>query len=359
MKGHAGSVNSIAIDPESNILASGSDDKTICLWNLNTGKHIFTFFGLSKPISCVAFNPRIPLLVSGGLDRAITTWNLETNTMRSLYSDAGSSYSHLDFIFSAAFTSNGEILATGSADKTIKIWDIPRWVSTRTLKGHLDTIWSIAIGSNDQILVSGSADKTIRIWRLNSWDEPRILTGHSNWVTSVAISPNGKLLASGSGDTTIKLWSLDTGKLLSTFAKHRNAVWSIAFSPDGEILASGGKDGVKLWNLRTGQLLQELSGRHPVAFSLDGKTLVTGSDNDRIEVWRQSVPVPKTIHKPVLSGQWWEVLGVDKLANPDEVKRRYRRLIKQYHPDLNHAAEAKEIMQAINEAYAKFEQTNS
>lgn len=356
LKGHTASVNAVAIDPQGNILACGSDDRTVSLWDLKTGKPIFTFFGLLNAVFSVAFSPGTPLLISGDFDKTITCWNLDTKAVRSFSGQSGTNNAHSGYIFSVAFTPDGETIASGSADKTIKIWNIPRWVSTRTLRGHTDTVWSIAISPDGQIIASASADKTIGIWPLNSWDEPRILTGHSGWVTSVAIGDNGKIMASGSQDSTIKLWNLNTLKLLCTLSGHSAAVWSVAFSRDKQILASAGKDGVKLWNLSTGELLHTLSGRHPIAFSPDGKTLVTGGDGTNIKIWRQYVPVTESAPNPMLSGEWYSILGVDKLASPQEVKLAYRRLIKQYHPDLNRSANAKDIMQAINEAYAKFEE---
>lgn len=364
--GHTANVNSISIDRGSSTLASCSDDKTIRLWDVKTGKHIFTFFGQTKAVFSVAFNPQIPLLASGGLEGTISTWNLEKKIIRSFGSNTASRDSHSDYILSIAFTPNGETLASASADRTIKIWDISRWVLTRTLKGHSDKIWSIAIGSDGQTLASASADKTIRVWNLNGWHEPDIITVNSGWITSVAISPNGKIMASGNQNATIDLWSLNPGldgrsqvSHLHTAIGHSSAVWSLAFSPDGQVLASGGNDGVKLWNLSTLELCQSIPGHHPVTFSPDGKMLFCGSDRFHIKAWSQSFPSNYATNQPILSGEWWEVLGVDRSASLQEVKLAYRRSIKQYHPDLNSSPNAKEIMQALNQAYAKFEEENS
>ncbi len=355
LKGHSASVNSVAISPDSQTLVSASDDRTVTLWNLKTGKRIFTFFGCLKGVFSVVFSPDGQMIVSGDLDKTITSWKLDTKAMRSFYGHSGSPYSHSSYIYSVAFTPDGKTLASGSADKTIKIWDLRRWVSTRTLSGHLDTVWSVAISPDGQTLASGSADKTIRLWRLNSWEQPRILTGHSGWVMSVAISPDGRTLASGSGDATIKLWNLHTGELLSTLAGHSNAVLSVAISPDGETLASASRDGtIKLWNLGTGELLHTLTGRNPVAFSPDGQTLVSGGDSGTIKIWCQMLGGDESILDPVLSGEWWEVLGVVMNAHPNDVKRAYRRLARQYHPDVNRSATAIAMMQAINKAYEDF-----
>ena len=225
----------------------------------------------------------------------------------------------------------------------------------RTLNGHSDTVCSVAISPDGQTLASGSADKTIRLWPLSGGQHHRILTGHSGWVNSVAISPDAHTLVSGSTDSTIKLWNLQTGELLRTLAGHSSAVLSVAISADGEILASGSRDGtIKLWNLHTGEILHNLSGRSPVAFSPDGKTLVSGGNGSTVKIWRQMLNGDESTLNSVPSGEWWEVLSVNQGAHPNDVKSAYRRLVKQYHPDINRSTTAKAIMQAINGAYKEY-----
>lgn len=355
LKEHTASVNSVAVSPNGQIFASGSDDRTVTLWNLKTGKRIFTFFGLLKGVAVVALSPDGQMLVSGDFDKTITSWQLSTQAMRSFPSFSGSPYSHLGYVSSIAFTPDGQILASGSSDKTIKIWNLQRWVSTRTLTGHSDTVCSIAITLDSQTLVSGSADHTIRLWQLNSWEPPRILTGHSSWVTSVAISPDGKTLVSGSRDATIKLWNFSSLELLNTLTGHSAEVVSVAISPDGQTLASASTHDVKLWHLPTGELLHTLRGCHPAVFSPDSQTLISGGDGQTIKIWQKCLSTTKPSADPPGCEEWWEVLGVRQDANADDVKHSYRQLIKQYHPDINPSAEAKAKMQAINQAYEQFQ----
>lgn len=222
----------------------------------------------------------------------------------------------------------------------------------RTLNGHSDTIWSIAITPDNQTLVSGSADKTIRIWSLDRLAQPRILSGHSSWVTSIAISPDGNSLASGSTDGTIKFWNLHSGELLRTIDSQSTEIFSVAMTPDGQILASGSMKEVKLWNIYTGELIQTLPGCSPVAFTPDGQTLISGGNNGTIKIWRRILGGNES--DSLSSGEWWRVLGVDSDAHPEEVKLAYRRLARQYHPDINPAASAISTMQAINKAYEEF-----
>lgn len=296
LKHHAGAVNAIAISPDSQTLATASDDRTILLWDLETGKPLYAFFQ-PEPALTVAISANGKTLVSGGLDKTITRWRLETKQFLDTLSSSNSAHSHSGFVYSLAMSADGKTLVSGSADNTIRVWryDDRTFVEKlkRTLNGHTDTVFSVAISANGSTLVSGSADRTIRVWNLTRWEHPRILTGHSGWVNSIAISPDGQTIASASADSTIKLWNLQTGELLCTLEGHLAAVISLSLSPGGRILASSSKDGtVKLWKLQyeqgqlRGKSLHTLPGNGPATFSPDGRSLVIGGKKGTVKVWR-------------------------------------------------------------------------
>jgi WD40 repeat protein len=360
LKGHKASVNSVAISPDGQTLATGSDDRTVNLWSLKTGKQIFTFFGQAEEIHAVAISPDGQMLVAGGFDNKITSWQLNTKALFRSFFYQNSPYSHSGFISSLAFSQDRKILASASGDKTIRLWGGYTGEIKRTLNGHSDTVLSIAITPDGQI-ASGSADKTIRLWSLSSCQQPRILTGHSSWVTTVVITPDGNTLVSGSTDGTINLWNLGTGELLYTLTGHSSGVYSITISPNGRTLASGSTKEVKLWNLHSaedgtlqGSLLHTLAGCSPVAFTPDGKTLVSGGEGGRIKIWHHVLNSSDFTFDPFLPGEWWEVLGVGMDADSEAVKLAYHQLARQYHPDVNRSASAIAKMQTINKAYEEF-----
>ena len=124
------------------------------------------------------------------------------------------------------------------------------WLCVQTLTGHSDWVRSVAFSPDGQLLASGSDDNTIKLWQPGTGNQIRTLTGHSNWVISVAFSPDGQLLASGSWDKTIKLWQPSTGEEICTLTGHSDSVDSVAFSPDGQLLASDSDDKtIKIWQL--------------------------------------------------------------------------------------------------------------
>lgn len=200
---------------------------------------------------------------------------------------------HSGQVLSIAFTSDSKLMASGSVDKTIVLWDPATGTQLRTLKGHTGTVGSVAISPDDKQLASGSADNTIKIWDIASVREKQTLMGHTLFVSSVAFSPDGKMLASGSGDQTVKLWDVATGRELRTLAAGMTALVglpvSVAFSRDGKTLATGAQL-VKLWDVRSGNEIRTIRVtesnapmERPVAFSYDGSVLATGGGG--VKLW--------------------------------------------------------------------------
>jgi len=307
IKGHSGKVNSLAMGPKGFTLVSGSKDKTIKLWNPQTGQLLHRFFGHTSGVDSVAISPDGKRLVSGSSDRTILAWNFSSRfAVERFYSHSGSPYSHrLGAVTSVAFSPDGKIVASGSKDKTIKLWNPRSGELLCTLEGHLDGVLCLSYAVPYDIennlatdnfnphkyhtLASGSADGEIKIWRFGFWESLQTLTGHIGVVNAVTFAPDGQILASAGGDGTIKLWSFQTGELLKSFPGHSDEVLSVTISPDGNTLASGSKDGtVKIWDLENWQLIDSLPGRDPVVFSPNGETLVTGGSEGEILIWRVS-----------------------------------------------------------------------
>lgn len=246
-----------------------------------------TFTGHSSFVNYLAISPDGQTLVSGSADKTIKVWNLATGQeIRTLKG-------HSSFVNYLVISPDGQTLVSGSADKTIKVWNLVSGRELRTLQGHSSSVNSLALSPDGQVLVSGSADKTIKVWNLASGRQLHTLKGHSNFINSLAISSDGQTLVSASADKTIKIWNLAMGKELRTLKGHSNFINALVISPDGETLISGSADKtIKIWNLSTGKELRTLKGHSSfinyLAISADGETLVSASADKTIKFWNFS-----------------------------------------------------------------------
>ncbi|OCQ90436.1 serine/threonine protein kinase [Nostoc sp. MBR 210] len=258
-------------------------DTTAVSENLDQPK---TFRGHASDVNSVAFAPNGQILASGSDDQTIKLWNLATGT------EISTLKGHLKWIWAIAFHPDGKILASGSADKTVKLWNLATAEEIRTLTGHTDGVAAVAFSPNSQTLASASLDQTIKLWDLATGKLIRTLEGHSQTVATIAFSPDGKTLASGSWDKTIKLWNVATGKQIRTLEGHTQLILSLAFSPDGKTLASGSKDKtIKIWNVATGETIRTLKQHtdkvNSVAYGKtgNGTILASGSSDNTIKLW--------------------------------------------------------------------------
>ena len=239
---------------------------------------------------------------------------------------------HFDTVYSVAFTTDGEELASASSDETVKIchvsaddsfpvmawlgltpqfeavspdrkvvarvnenyqiklWEVSTGNELATLRGHSALVYCITFSPDGKSLASGSLDKTVKLWDVGTGNELATLRGHSALVYSVAFSPDGKVLTSSSLDKTVKLWDVATLKELRSLGRVLSPFYSVAFSSSAKVLASGSGDAtVKLWDVGTGKLLATLTGHsgpvYCVAFSPDGKSLASASQDKTVKLW--------------------------------------------------------------------------
>lgn len=245
-----------------------------------------------EAVRSIAISPNGNAIASGGNDKTVKIWDLKTGSLlRTLVG-------HHDSVISVSISPDGQLLASGSGDNTIKVW---RWEAGElvcTLKGHTAWVTTVAFSGDGKMLASGSADKLVKIW--DPLGEKLLCNffGHANAVRSVAISPQGNILASGSNDNTVKIRNIRTGELLHSLIEHSGSVCSVAISPDGNTLVSGSNDTtVKIWNLGTGKLLHSLSEHASAVTSVavgNGKTVASGSDDGTIKIW--NLEMGRSIH---------------------------------------------------------------
>lgn len=321
--GHKGRVNSVAFSPNGEIVASGSDDKKVRLWNKD-GKPILIIPAHDDEITSVVFSPDGQVIASGSDDGTVKTWNLKGDLIQLFEKDpkfikedkvqidgkllskpkracnkaSDDNVGHADKVLSIAFSPDGKKLASASCDTTVKLWNLDGKL-LQTFNGHNERVNSVVFNPNGQSLASGSLDNNVIIWNLNGRISKK-LKGTN--VNSVAFSPNGEILVAGNEDGRIQAWKVSENKieLLSIITGHDGAVRSLSFSPNEAILISSSKDKtIKIWDLERKKknndnsplfrLINTIEGHSEeikkVVFNHDGKIIASASTDWEVRLW--------------------------------------------------------------------------
>ena len=275
---HTDKVTSIAFSPDRTMLVSGSDDRSIRLWDVATGTLLHT---LKSPnlfyVEDMEFSPdgkTVAVLVDLQ-DSNIYLFDVETGERVLNFTifrlpPLGRrtpdflSTEHTRSVNDLTFSPDGKSIITTGYDDTVRFWDSQTGRHLRVLRGHTDRVNDVVLSPDGTLLASFSNDDTIRLWNVESGMTIRTLTGHTSGVHSAAFSPDGKTLASGSFDFTIRLWNVGSGMTMRTITGHKGAVSGVTFSSDGETLASRSTDGTTLvWDITSSEPINTMISLSP------------------------------------------------------------------------------------------------
>jgi WD40 repeat protein len=308
--GHTNDIYSIAFNPDGSLLATGSSDKTIRLWSVKTGQQIISpLQGHRAAVEDIYFSLDGKTMLSYDRDALLMAWNVSTGTYvrDSVVTALGNS-------LSVAYSPDGLLLASGGNDEQVILIDTTSKQTLHTLT-HEDNVNSVVFSPDSRWLATGSDDGTLILWDVETGEQvDQLADAHQNDVNSIAVSPDGKWLASGDDNNAIILWDLQSRGTYIHLDRpednlgHHGDVRSMVFSPDGQLLVSGSEDNTLIvWDVEQRSIIHTLRGHGgnvtSVAFSPDGTWLASGGSDDRVILW--DTTTFQQVGEPLIEHRRW------------------------------------------------------
>jgi small GTP-binding protein len=265
-------------------VVTGSKDKTVRLWEVETGLCLCEFEGHSGEVSSVAWSANQRYLLSGSDDHDVRLWDSKTGRCQGVF------IGHTDRVWSLAW-GPGDIQAlSGAWDRTVRVWDVETLRCVRVLEGHTNDVNSVAWSADGLRALSGCEDRTLRLWDVETGCCVRVFTGHTRGVVTVAWSTDQRRALSGSADNTVRMWDVETGRCLRVLEGHTGEIECIAWTADNRYALSGSLDHtVRVWDAETGLCLRVLDGHaievRSVAWSSDQRHAVSGDAHGGMRLW--------------------------------------------------------------------------
>lgn len=234
-------------------------------------------------VRAIAFDPSNKWFCTGSADRTIKIWDVATGTLQLTVTG------HIEQIRGLAVSSRHTYMFSAGDDKLVKCWDLEQNKVIRSYHGHLSGVYCLALHPTLDVLLTGGRDSVCRVWDIRSKMQVHALSGHDNTVCSVFTRPTDPQVVTGSHDTTIKFWDLRYGKTMSTLTHHKKSVRAMAQHPKEQCFASASADNIKKFSLPRGEFLHNMLSQqktiiNAMAVNEDG-VMATGGDNGSMWFW--------------------------------------------------------------------------
>ncbi|ORX91219.1 WD40 repeat-like protein [Basidiobolus meristosporus CBS 931.73] len=301
LQGHTNWVTAIATSPENpDLVVSASRDKSIIIWNLtrdesNYGIPRKALRGHNHFVQDIAISSDGQFALSASWDKTLRLWDLNTGVTTRRF------VGHTGDVLSVAFSADNRQIVSSGRDKSIKLWNtLGECKYNLTENGHSDWVSCVRFSPNpaNPVIVSGGWDKLVKVWDLSKCKIRTNHIGHTGYVNTVTISPDGSLCATAGKDGVVMLWDLNEGKHLYSL-EAGDEVTSLTFSPNRYWLCAATTSSIKIWDLESKSVVDELRpefvgvGRKSndpycvsLAWSADGNTLFSGYTDNEIRVWQ-------------------------------------------------------------------------
>jgi small GTP-binding protein len=279
-------INVYAFSSDGERALTGAKDKTVRIWDVETGRCLRVLTGHTGEVNGLAFSKDQRRILSCADDGDVRVWEAETGQCLRVLQGHG----RWVWVWAAAWSADGRRALSGAADETIALWDVETGGCVRVLRGHGKQVLALSWGADQRRALSGSSDKTVRVWDLKSGRCLRVFEGHTGDVWGVAWSLDQFLVLSGSQDKTIRLWDAKTGRCLRIFEGHTAPVRSVVWGADQRLAISGSDDKtLRVWDVKTGRCLRLLEG-HPsyvrgMAWDAGQRQVLSGDAVGNIRVW--------------------------------------------------------------------------
>ncbi len=284
LAGHTSVVTDVAISPDGRWLASASRDRSLRIWEIESGQAVHVLIGHRGDVQTVAIAPDSRHAVTGGLDFEAVLWDIIDGVELQRF------IGHTANILDVNFSPDGESIVTGSRDNTAILWDVNTGEIIRRFEGHVASVQTAEIDANGERLATGAGDGLIIIWDVTTGEEIRRLNGHTTAVNDVDFSTSGTLLASASADETVIIWDVTTGEIVRRFDGLGAGVNTVEISPAEDVILIGTLTGTAyLLDVQTGREVGVLRGHTGEITSLslgrDGRLAATSSTDLTVRLW--------------------------------------------------------------------------